>query len=100
MIRSFSYAAHAALAAFTVHAPDDSGALQIWADTWYRFVAEAFLRGYGAAMEDSPLIPRGPHFDTLLRAYALERGLSELRYELTNRPDSVPIPLMGLLKLT
>jgi maltose alpha-D-glucosyltransferase/alpha-amylase len=100
MMRSFSYAAHAALAAFTVHAPDDSGVLQIWADTWYRFVAEAFLRGYGATLEGSPLIPRGPHFDTLLRAYALERGLSELRYELTNRPDWVPIPLMGLLKLT
>jgi trehalose synthase-fused probable maltokinase len=100
MIRSFSYAAHAALAAFTVHAPDDSGVLQAWADTWYRFVAEAFLRGYAATMGDSPLIPRGPHFDTLLRAYALERGLFELRYELTHRPDWVPIPLMGLLNLS
>jgi maltose alpha-D-glucosyltransferase/alpha-amylase len=99
MIRSFSYAAHAALATFTVNAPDDSGVLQVWADTWYRFVADAFLRGYGATMADSPLVPRGQDFDALLRAYVLERALSELRHELTNRPEWVPIPLMGLLKL-
>ena len=35
MVRSFSYAAYAALFAFTVHAPDDT-ALEPWAGAWQR----------------------------------------------------------------
>ena len=38
MVRSFSYAAYAALFAFTVHAPGDYAALEPWADTWEHWV--------------------------------------------------------------
>ena len=46
MVRSFSYAAYAALFAFTVHAPDDYAPLEPWADTWQHWAADAFLSGY------------------------------------------------------
>src|SRR6185295_3932302 len=57
MIRSYSYAAHAALFAFTVHAPDDYAALEPWANAWAHWSADAFLRGYKAAIGDSTLLP-------------------------------------------
>ena len=51
MMRSYSYAAYAALFAFTVHAPDDYALLEPWADTWQHWAADAFLKGYLAAID-------------------------------------------------
>ncbi|MQA30962.1 MAG: maltose alpha-D-glucosyltransferase [Luteitalea sp.] len=99
MARSFSYAAYASLFAFTVHAPDDYGALKNWADTWEYWASQSFLKAYLATMAESPLIPKGRQFDDLLKALMLEKALYELEYELNNRPDSVGIPLIGILKL-
>ena len=101
MIRSFSYAAYAALFAFTVHAPDNYPALEPWADTWQHWSADAFLKGYLAGMEDAPLMPR-PRLrcgERLLSAFMLDKALYELGYELNNRPDWVRIPLIGIRKL-
>jgi len=41
----------------------------------------------------------GGDFRQLLRAYLVEKVLSELLYELTNRPAWVRIPLEGILSL-
>ena len=35
----------------------------------------------------------------LLDTFLLEKALYEVRYELNNRPDWVPIPLRGILSL-
>ena len=45
MLRSFSYAAYAALFAFTLNAADDYALLEPWADTWQHWVGDAFLDG-------------------------------------------------------
>jgi maltose alpha-D-glucosyltransferase / alpha-amylase len=100
MMRSFGYAAYAALFAFAVHAPDDLSALEPWADTWEFWAAQAFLGSYLAAAGGTPLLPR--HFDdrrTLLAAFTLDKALYELGYELNNRPEWVRIPLVGVRKL-
>ena len=95
-----------------------------WAQLWEREVVATFLRAYRAATEETR--PRGPDpgvpiaparwggvvrattalfprdtddFDTLLRAFVVEKGLYELAYELNNRPDWAHIPLIGLLGL-
>src|SRR5439155_4622941 len=95
MIRSFGYAAYAALFAFTVHAPDDYGALEQWADTWEHWVADAFLNGYTAALGDAALLPRDDAARRrLLAAFMLDKALYELGYELDHRPDWVRIPLL------
>jgi maltose alpha-D-glucosyltransferase/alpha-amylase len=99
MVRSFSYAAYAALFSFTLHAPDDYRVLEQWAAAWHGWVADAFLQEYRAAVGDSPLVPSGDGFDALLRAFTIDKALYELAYELNNRPDWVRIPLAGLLKL-
>src|SRR6185369_8921228 len=72
MVRSFGYAAYAALFAFAVHAPDDYAPLEPWADTWEHWAAEAFLGGYIAAVGDTPLLPRDSGNRTaLLEAFTL-----------------------------
>ena len=100
MVRSFSYAAYAALFAFTVHAPDDYSALEPWADTWQHWSGDAFLKGYLAAMEGAPILPNDPQVrDRVLAAFMIDKALYELSYELNNRPDWVRIPLVGIRKL-
>jgi maltose alpha-D-glucosyltransferase/alpha-amylase len=99
MVRSFGYAAYAALLAFTVHAPENYGLLEPWADTWQHWASESFLGGYRTMLGESPIVPRGAAFEALLRAFVLEKALYEVGYELNNRPDWIRIPLTGILKL-
>jgi len=99
MMRSYGYAAYAALFAFTMHAPDDYAALEPWADTWQHWAADAFLSGYRATIGDVPIIPCNSAWNTLLRAFMLDKAMYELAYELNNRPDWVRIPLTGIRKL-
>ena len=99
MVRSFSYAAYAALFSFTVHAPEDAAALESWAAAWQRWVADAFVQEYRAAIGDSSVIPSDEAFTRLLRAMTLDKALYELAYELNHRPEWIRIPLAGLLKL-
>jgi maltose alpha-D-glucosyltransferase/alpha-amylase len=100
MIRSYSYAAYAALLAFTMHARDDYAPIEPWADAWQHWAADAFWQGYIAALEEAPLLPRTDSArHTLLSAFILDKALYELAYELNNRPDWVRIPLIGMRKL-
>jgi maltose alpha-D-glucosyltransferase/alpha-amylase len=98
MIRSFSYAAYAALFSSSGLSADDRSLLEPWADTWQRWASQAFLNGYRATIQASPLVPDPPIFDALLRAFILEKALYELNYELNHRPEWVAIPLTGILK--
>jgi maltose alpha-D-glucosyltransferase/alpha-amylase len=103
MIRSFHYAAYAALfgQAPTVIRPEDLPLLEEWARYWYLWVSSTFLKAYLEVAEDSPLLPQGPEeFQVLLDAYLLEKAMYELSYELNNRPDWVRVPLEGILHLT
>ena len=100
MIRSYSYAAYAALFTFGVHAPDDYAALEPWAGTWAHWAADAFLKGYSEVIDEAPLWPRdGRVRNALLSAFTLDKALRELGYELNNRPDWVRVPLGGLHRL-
>ncbi len=59
----------------------------------------AFLEGYAQATASSDFLPGGEAFDTVLDAFELERTVYELRYELRNRPDWVPIPVHSLRQM-
>ncbi|HEX2174210.1 MAG TPA: phosphotransferase, partial [Dehalococcoidia bacterium] len=97
MLRSFDYAAAtAALKAGAGAAPPDwSEWLRLWQD---RTAAE-YLAGYLAEAERSPVpfVPRDPgRRRAWIEAFAMEKAIYELGYELNNRPDWVPIPLLAL----
>jgi predicted trehalose synthase len=89
MLRSFAYAASASELLRGVPAPEG------WEDS----ARTAFLDAYLEAVEPS-LLPAGQAATSkLLAIFELEKAVYELRYELNNRPDWVPIPVAGIARL-
>jgi maltose alpha-D-glucosyltransferase/alpha-amylase len=103
MLRSYDYAAHAALAARQERGLISAGEEDITRDHAVRWRDEAsamFLGGYVATDGIDELLPSEPEGrDALLHAFVLEKALYELRYELDNRPSWVPLPLAALAAL-
>ncbi len=97
MIRSFSYAAHAALNSFAQNRPEGRNQLAPWALMWEKWVSAAFLKGYLELVRGARFVPTDPvEFNTLLSAFLLDKALYELNYELSHRPDWVRIPVAGI----
>ena len=88
MLRSFAYAASAAERRGRP-APDG----------WEQRARDGFLEGYLAAVDPALLPPGEAGTRTLLAVFELEKAVYELRYELDNRPDWVPIPVAGIERL-
>ena len=100
MLRSFSYAAWAALMNYTARHSEDFERLEPWARVWQTWASAAFLRGYFGAAGHAQFVPREhSQRDALLRLFVLDKALYELNYELNSRPDWVRIPLRGVLDL-
>jgi maltose alpha-D-glucosyltransferase/alpha-amylase len=97
MLRSFSYAAYAALFTFSLNAADDYALLAPWADAWQHWMGKAFLTSYRSTAGTDLGVQDSWEFDRLLGAFVLEKALYELRYELNNRPHWLGIPLVGIL---
>ncbi len=100
MLRSFSYAAQAALGRHAQRRPENGDALRPWAVLWERASAARFLAGYSLAVAARPgLVPAAGQAQKLLSALLLEKAFYELLYELNNRPAWLPIPLNGIMEL-
>jgi maltose alpha-D-glucosyltransferase/alpha-amylase len=98
MLRSFDYAAHAALDRAVADRPDDRPYLEPLVEDWERRTAYAFLEGYRETAAASSVFPfTEERAQELIRLFTLEKALYEVRYELDNRPTWVRIPLRGLL---
>ena len=95
MLRSFHYAAYAAL-----RVRRDRARLEPWARCWTQWVSAGFVKAYLTTAGQASFVPRSrDELQVLLDAYLLEKAIYELGYELNNRPDWVPIPLQGILQL-
>jgi maltose alpha-D-glucosyltransferase/alpha-amylase len=99
MLRSFDYAAAAALRSGRVRA-EDVALLRPAADAWALWVQAAFLDEYLTIVAPANLLPRGDHdLRLLLDFLVLDKAVYELDYELNNRPGWVHVPLEGILRL-
>ena len=103
MLRSFEYAALAALADESERglgpAPDLQARVRAGARLWTSWVSTAFLAGYLAAA-GAPIVPSDSgSAQLLLDAFLIDKAAYELGYELNNRPGWAWIPLTGLLTL-
>jgi maltose alpha-D-glucosyltransferase/alpha-amylase len=97
MLRSFDYAAHAALDGVTKDRPEDRDRLAAWARSWPVWMSATFLKSYLATAAGADFIPRDPaHVTELLRAFLVEKALYELTYELNNRPAWLRVPLQSI----
>ncbi len=100
MLRSFSYAAQAAMLAYATRRSENVERIEPWAGYWERVASAAFLRSYCDAAAGAAFLPASPAgFRRLLDAFLLDKALYELRYELDNRPAWLGIPLAGILSL-
>lgn len=89
MLRSFSYATWAVKLQRGLEAPDG----------FEDRARSAFLEAYFTEV-DGVLLPTGQaQVSSLLATFELEKALYELQYELDNRPQWVPIPVAGILRL-
>jgi maltose alpha-D-glucosyltransferase / alpha-amylase len=99
MLRSFHYAAYAAVVPFAPAAGTAEDRLAPWADAWQHWVSRSFLDAYRQAMGDTVILPRPGTFDQLLHAFIVDKAIYELTYELNNRPEWARIPLKALVTL-
>ncbi|MGA2013125.1 MAG: hypothetical protein ABSH51_21675 [Solirubrobacteraceae bacterium] len=89
MLRSFAYAASAATIMQGAPVPGQ----------FEQRARESFLEHYLAEVEPS-LLPGGDAaVASLLSIFELEKAIYELQYELDNRPDWLPIPVAGIVRL-
>jgi trehalose synthase-fused probable maltokinase len=99
MLRSFDYAAAAALLRHADARPSERDRLEAWAWLWAATAAETFLAAYLPAVAEAPvrLAPRDRAVaERVLGALELDRALYEVRYEIESRPGWLPVPLRAL----
>jgi maltose alpha-D-glucosyltransferase/alpha-amylase len=103
MLRSFQYAAFAALFGQVPGIPDRpelKPMVEAWAGAWTAFVSSTYLSTYFEYSRNHPFIPATwQERRILLDAFLLQKALYEVAYELNNRPDWLQIPLRGILSL-
>ncbi len=100
MLRSFNYAAWAALFDATAERPEDFEHLRPVVESWEEEATAAFLAGYRQAVEGCPTYPAiAEEAEALIDLFLLEKAAYEIRYEIGNRPNWARIPLLGLRRL-
>ncbi|ESR22589.1 maltose alpha-D-glucosyltransferase [Lutibaculum baratangense] len=100
MLRSFDYAAWAAVDAMSDNGRSSRGALTHYALMWREEACRNFLNAYRETMGDCPSLPEPiGEANRLLETFLLEKAFYELVYEASNRPRWVSIPLRGILGL-
>jgi maltose alpha-D-glucosyltransferase/alpha-amylase len=102
MLRSFHYAAYAALPGYGVQAfarEEDFPALEPWARFWQLWTSVAFLKSYMETVAPANLLPRSTdELELLLRVFILEKAVYEIGYELNNRPGWLKVPIQAVIQ--
>ena len=98
MMRSFDYARWTSLRG-AEHPPEEHARYAALAAVWYDETRTAFLAAYAKATQSSGLYASFAEARALLDLFEIEKALYELRYEISNRPGWVQVPLQGILAL-
>jgi predicted trehalose synthase len=99
MLRSFNYAAVAALFEIDEPGSDRWGELEPWATCWENLARERFLTAYLTRAHEGRFLPQDRDaLIGLLSAFEIEKALYELVYEQGHRPKWVRIPEHGIRK--
>ena len=111
MVRSFDYVAHQGMIDAVERGVGTVEDLTVFAERWGTWAADAFVAAYvdearGDATADPVvagerhvhrLVPTDPaDVELLLEAFVLQKAMSEVVYELDNRPHLVWLPLRAL----
>jgi trehalose synthase-fused probable maltokinase len=100
MMRSFNYVAHSVVFERAQPGADGWDLQQRHAGEWESAMRDAFLQGYFSLMERSAILPaREADRQRLLNVFELERAITELSYDLDNRPDWTHICLHSIRRI-
>jgi len=103
MVRSFHYAAYAALLKHIERgtpANRQLAQMSSWVRFWARWVSAVFYKGYLQAAGGATFLPlTEADLRMMMDTFLLRKAIYELGYELNHRPDWVTIPLQGILEL-
>ena len=96
MLRSFHYAAHAALLAHEERGlitSENKAGLAAWASYWRRWVGATFLAAYRKTTNGTGILPASRHeLEVLLDAYLIDKAVAEIGEQLLHRPEWLVIP--------
>jgi maltose alpha-D-glucosyltransferase/alpha-amylase len=99
MIRSFDYAATAAVRQLGETRPAAIPRMTELADAWRQRAIDGFRAAYRKGMRGCAAYPANKlHARALMDWFTLEKAVYEVSYELANRPGWVAIPLNGILR--
>ncbi|HEX5452541.1 MAG TPA: maltose alpha-D-glucosyltransferase [Stellaceae bacterium] len=100
MIRSFEYAATAAVRQMAETRPAALPRLSEVADRWRQRAVDGLRAAYRKEMRGCPAYPASKlQAKGLIDFFTLEKAVYEVNYELANRPGWVGIPLNGILRI-
>jgi maltose alpha-D-glucosyltransferase / alpha-amylase len=114
MLRSFHYAAYTSLfkmvnkykdptlerPGVVDHRAEKPQNLEPWTRYWIACVSSRFLKSYLELARKGSFLPQDRReIEVLLNTYILERALSELNFELNNRPERAIFPIKGILEV-
>jgi maltokinase len=98
MLRSFDYAATAAIVERTTSDSAEAALLRGYGEAWADANRDAFWSAYLDTIGSQAVLPApGPSL-VLRRAFEVQKAVYEIGYELGHRPSWVPIPLRFLLR--
>lgn len=102
MLRSFHYAAYAALFNRSREADTSSRSTELasFASGWSQRACVEFLRGYLEAVDQAAFLPNeAGELEFFLNLWLLDKVVYELKYELNHRLSWLAIPLEGICDL-
>jgi maltose alpha-D-glucosyltransferase/alpha-amylase len=100
MIRSFDYAAIAAVRQIAETRPVALPRMAELADAWRERAVDGFRAAYRKAMRGCRAYPVSKlQAKAMIDFFTLEKAVYEVNYELANRPGWVAIPLNGILRV-
>lgn len=100
MLRSFNYAATAALFERAEVDSEEWKRLAPWAAEWESLARERFISGYRTRAHEGRFLPPAQEdVDLMLDVFEIDKALYEIGYERGHRPDWMRIPLHGIAKI-
>jgi maltokinase len=98
MLRSFDYAAAAALDERLAPHSTEWERLMTYGDAWAQANRDAFWAAYLETVGEHPMLPPAGAALVLRRAFEVHKAVYEVSYELRHRPSWVGIPVRFLLR--
>jgi maltose alpha-D-glucosyltransferase/alpha-amylase len=100
MVRSYDYAADAALRASVERGAGSRQALEPWAHAFETWCAQQLVQAYLERIAKEDILPSDPD-DTaaLLDIAIIQKAAYEVRYEVGHRPDWLMVPLTALQRM-